>query len=411
MRVKMTAIDTEEKFGSTRSQPQGSTISRRDFLLLLSYSGIAVILGSCLPKAISTPPSAPTSLVKASPKLSSLNATEQVTYARLPRWRGFNLLQKFSGDIPYWNKPYDESDLDFIAEWGFDFVRLPMDYHIWTVSPNQYREQPLKEIDQVIEWAQLRGIHVNLCLHRAPGYCVNPPKEPLNLWSDGAKGEEARQLLAEQWLMFAERYRNVYSGNLSFNLVNEPPNISGELYARSLSPAINAIRQADPNRLVIADGTNYGTQPVYELVPLKIAQSTRGYAPFLITHYRASWVQGSDQWPIPTWPLQSHGKEVSFFNREMLWVKHIEPWKVFSEEKGVGIHVGEWGAHNQTPHEVVLNWMEDCLENWKLAGMGWSLWNLRGSFGPLDSDRADVVYENYKGHKLDRKMLELLKRF
>jgi endoglucanase len=36
------------------------------------------------------------------------------------------------------------------------------------------------------------------------------------------------------------------------------------------------------------------------------------------------------------------------------------------------------------------------------------MWNLRGGFGVLDSDRADVKYEDFRGHKLDRKMLELL---
>lgn len=76
---------------------------------------------------------------------------------------------------------------------------------------------------------------------------------------------------------------------------------------------------------------------------------------------------------------------------------------------GVGVLVGEWGAHDRTPHHVVLGWMKDCLENWKRANMGWALWNLRGSFGILDSERADVAYEAYKGHTLDRKMLELLK--
>jgi endoglucanase len=29
----------------------------------------------------------------------------------------------------------------------------------------------------------------------------------------------------------------------------------------------------------------------------------------------------------------------------------------------------------------------------------------------LDSGRTDVQYENYKGHKLDRKMLELIKEY
>jgi endoglucanase len=74
------------------------------------------------------------------------------------------------------------------------------------------------------------------------------------------------------------------------------------------------------------------------------------------------------------------------------------------------VHVGEWGAYSYTPHTVVLAWMSDCLRNWQQAGMGWALWNLRGGFGLLDSDRADVLYEPYRGHRLDRKMLELLRQ-
>ena len=73
--------------------------------------------------------------------------------------------------------------------------------------------------------------------------------------------------------------------------------------------------------------------------------------------------------------------------------------------------VGEFGAYNKTPHDVVLAWLEDCLANWKEANMGWAMWNFRGSFGVLDSDRKDVQYEDFHGHKLDRKMLELLQKY
>ena len=43
------------------------------------------------------------------------------------------------------------------------------------------------------------------------------------------------------------------------------------------------------------------------------------------------------------------------------------------------------------------------------AGWGWAMWNLRGSFGPVDSGRDDVAYEEWHGHKLDRAMLDLLR--
>jgi endoglucanase len=52
--------------------------------------------------------------------------------------------------------------------------------------------------------------------------------------------------------------------------------------------------------------------------------------------------------------------------------------------------------------------MRDLLSLWKEAGWGWALWNVYGSFGLVDSGRADVRYEDWRGHKLDREMLELL---
>ena len=96
--------------------------------------------------------------------------------------------------------------------------------------------------------------------------------------------------------------------------------------------------------------------------------------------------------------------------RETLRTQLVEPWQKLAAQ-GVGVHVGEWGVYNQTPHSVALAWMRDCLANWQAAGWGWALWNLRGSFGILDSNPADVPYEEFHGHKLDRWMLELLREF
>lgn len=69
------------------------------------------------------------------------------------------------------------------------------------------------------------------------------------------------------------------------------------------------------------------------------------------------------------------------------------------------------GCNNKLPHAVALAWMEHCLKLWKSKNLGWALWNLRGRFGIMDSGRADVAYEDFHGHKLDRGMLELLRRY
>ena len=55
--------------------------------------------------------------------------------------------------------------------------------------------------------------------------------------------------------------------------------------------------------------------------------------------------------------------------------------------------------------------MRELMGQWKNAGWGWAMWNFRGGFGILDSERPDVKYEDFKGHKLDRKMLEVIKEF
>lgn len=327
-----------------------------------------------------------------------------VSHANLPRWRGFNLLEKFTLAK---NSPYREADFDLMVEWGFDFARLPTDYRCWTESPGKYKEAVLKGIDQAIEWGRARSIHVNLCLHRAPGYCINPPKEELDLWADGTSGEEARRQFAAQWGMFAQRYRGIPTTQLSFDLVNEPTGITTAPYVRAVTAAVNAIRTQNPERLIIADGLRTGNEPVPELASLRVAQSTRGYAPSRISHYKASWVKGSDAWPVPAWPLTTADNQV--WDKARLKREQIDPWKAL-QKQGVGVHVGEWGAYNRTPHGVALAWMRDQLSLWKEAGWGWALWNLRGSFGPLDSDRTDIAYENYKGHKLDRQMLELIRQ-
>jgi hypothetical protein len=96
--------------------------------------------------------------------------------------------------------------------------------------------------------------------------------------------------------------------------------------------------------------------------------------------------------------------------RQWLWDQNIKPWQE-TEARGIGVMVGEWGAFNQTPHDVFLRWAEDSLANWKQAGWGWAMWNFRGSFGVLDSERSDAVYEELDGHKVDRKLLELLQRY
>lgn len=468
--------------------------------------------------------------------------------ADLSRWHGFNLLEKFKASS---QSRYVEDDFRWIRELGFNFVRLPIDYRCYAVGPlsTDFREDVLREIDEAVEFGRRHGVHVCLNLHRAPGFCINPPEEPTSLWTDAA----TLAAFVAHWEMWARRYKGRPSSEVSFNLLNEPTRCSREDYVRVHRRAIEAIHAIDPDRLVIVDGYSVGHEPCPEFLSYSnVAQATRGYHPGTISHYRAGWVKGSDRWPVPTWPrvavngylygpvkpdlrsplvlegqfpagtevalwldracgrltvaFDADGQEVARMEihpaadtnawireankpnyaihrtrtpmplrailpagaqrvaarvaagdwltfRELsirlpggeehragadsVWGATQRIWRVAADgrllppsdvspdaelrdrlrpwieiaARGEEVFVGEFGCYNKTPHDVALAWMESWLRLWKEAGIGRALWNFRGSFGILDSGRKDVDYEDWRGHKLDRKMLTLLQTY
>jgi hypothetical protein len=127
----------------------------------------------------------------------------------------------------------------------------------------------------------------------------------------------------------------------------------------------------------------------------------------LVSHYQAPWV-GKDpsQAPVPVWPGTIDGK---VFGRQQL-EDFYKPW-IDLKDKGTGVHCGECGCWKKTPHTVFLSWFGDVVDILTKNGIGYALWNFRGDFGILDSGRADVEYKDWYGHKLDSKLLNLLKKY
>ena len=332
----------------------------------------------------------------------------------LPKWRGFNLLDLFTihsdGD-------FKEDDFRWMAEWGFNFARIPACYTLWTEPVSDPRdlthlsEAGLAKVDRVIRLGEQYGIHVCFNFHRGPGFSVNPERqEPFDLWKDSA----ALEAFNYHWQAFARRYQGISSEKLSFNLINEPikPSPDGMTRAdheRVMRSAVQAVRAVDPDRLIILDGVSWGNETLPELADLagqNVAQSCRAYVPMNISHYQANWVD-SQGWPEPSYP--------GVLNDGLRWDRarleaHYAPW-IALKNAGVGVHCGEGGAFAYTPHKVVLRWLEDVLDILTSSGIGYALWNFRGAFGILDSGRKDVQYEDWRGHKLDREMLGLLQKY
>lgn len=372
---------------------------------------------------------------------SLIAATDANAQNSLPRWRGFNLLDFFSPDPAHSRQRTTEDHLRWMADWGFDFVRLPMAYPYYLdidrskpITPEDVRRidsRRVDEIDRLVALAHKQGLHVSLNLHRAPGYCVNAGfDEPYNLWRDQAALDD----FCFHWSMWATRYRAISPERISFDLVNEPSmredmndqhsrrsSVPGDVYRRVAQAAATAIRAANPARVVIADGNDTGAKVIPEIADLNIAQSCRGYHPGIISHYKAPWAfKDTDNLPEPRWPGIVEYRDVDpvtgkttvrsqKLGREML-EEFYGPW-IELKNRGVGVHCGECGCWNMTPHRVFLAWFEDVLDILTAQGIGYALWEFDGSFGILNSGRADITYEDWHGQKLDRRLLELLQKY
>jgi endoglucanase len=360
----------------------------------------------------------------------SVSASEQKAAGAkgnsLPRWRGFNLTDFNSPEPSSGRRGTTDEDLKWMVDWGFNFIRLPMAYPRYVnfdrsrhITPDEVCQINGEEVDRIeafVRHAQDLGLHVSLNLHRAPGYCINAGfYEPYDLW----KSKEAQEAFNFHWGMWGKRFKTASASKISFDLLNEPSMrsdmndqhskstaIPGDLYRAVAKGATDAIRTSNPRHLVIADGNSVGNQVTPELSDLNIAQSCRGYFPGYISHYKAPWANNDpERCPTPVWPGTINGEQ---FGKSRL-EKYYQPW-IELARSGTGVHCGECGCWNKTPHDVFLAWFQDVLDILTTHGIGYALWNFRGDFGILDSRRNDVAYQDWHGHKLDGKLLDVLKK-
>jgi endoglucanase len=321
---------------------------------------------------------------------------------------GFNFQWMFSWNPDRRPELADEKALDFLARFGFNFVRIPTDYRFWTHHSDYFRldEFVFNYIDKYLDACRSRDIHLSLNLHRAPGYCINRNDlEKHNLWLDGL----AQDAFVFLWETFARRYTDVPGTSLSFDLINEPPN-PGEYgmtranHSAIIRRTVSAIRAIDADREIVIDGLDGGGRAMPELADLKVTHSGRGYQPLTISHHQAGWWSDHVKAPAPTYPgLRWQGRT---WNRTALRDSY-KPWRKL-QQHGPRIHIGEFGCFNRTPNDIATRWLADLLSIFKEFDWGYAMWNFQGPFGIIDHGRLGANMENVAGYNVDRLLLDLM---
>jgi len=200
-------------------------------------------------------------------------ALPPATPEKLPRWRGFNLLEKFSLGR---GQPFVEDDFRLIAQLGIQLrpsVETTACGSKTAIGSGSTRQRSRRSTRPSMGGKY--GIHVWINSNRAPGYTVAQAAGEDELWCD----PDTQRVCAKHWAMFARRYKGIPSERLGFNLMNEPAAIEPEVYVAGgpqagrgdpggRSPAVDHLR-----RPRVGPAPAGGTQAAAD------AQATRGYAP------------------------------------------------------------------------------------------------------------------------------------
>lgn len=274
---------------------------------------------------------------------------------------------------------FTRNDVKLLAEMGFNSIRLPLHYNLFTLPIEQepvkgqqtWINDGFKMVDDVLEWCKEFHIYLILDMHATPGgqgydsaisdYDFNNP----SLWSSVANQDKLLAL----WVKLAERYKNEpWIGG--YDLINEPnwafkdSNKNGcdestntplwDLYKR----LITAVRAVDPNHMMILEGNcwcnNFNGLP-----------SVRTWDTNLCLEFHKYWTvndMGSIQFIIN-----------------------------LRNSKNLPIWCGESGENSN-------KWYTDAIRLFEQNGIGWSWWTWKkmGSVTGICTVKAPAGYDALK---------------
>lgn len=174
------------------------------------------------------------------------------------------LIEKLCGAeyaASFWERYYSsyitEADIRLASQNGFNSVRLPF-------NARHLREPGyLRRIDDCIRWCGKHGVYAILDMHAAPGgqtgQNIDDSERDL---PELFMRQEHRDELCALWTMLSDRYRGE-AAVAGFDLLNEPLIRKDAEYNGLLVPLYmrltEAVRRADPERIVIWEGAHWAT--------------------------------------------------------------------------------------------------------------------------------------------------------
>ena len=239
-----------------------------------------------------------------------------------------------------------EADIDSLKAWGFNSVRLPMHYNLFTLpiedepvaGQQTWLTKGFELTDSLISWCAARQMYVILDLHAAPGgqgydeaISDYDPTKP-SLWESQANKDKMVAL----WKRLAERYKNE-EWVAGYDLLNEPNwNLPGNAALRSLYEVVmDSIRSVDTDHIIFIEGNWF-------------ANDFTGLTP--------PWDPNMVYSPHKYWSVNDQAS--------IQWVLNMR------DQYNVPLYLGETGENSNV-------WFRDAVKLYEDNNMGWAWWPMK----------------------------------
>lgn len=302
-----------------------------------------------------------------------------------------------------------EEDIQTIASWGMDHIRVPVDYPVLEddENPGVYKESGWAYLDSSIEWAKKCGLNVVIDVHMAPGFSFSTPDKNTLFTAP-----DMQERFVNLWRAIASRYGRE-GDNIMYELLNEIVEPDSTRWNPLAQRLIGAVREADNKHFIVVGGIRYNAVTALAEMPIfddpKIVYNFHMYEPHCFTHQFARWSKASMEFgrrlDYPTDDMSGYNDYArlpssrmasDFFSAYARMDKgfirgFLQPAVDFIEKHDKPMYCGEYGVIDAAHMAGREAWSEDVSDFLLEWGIGRAVWSYKGmNFTLIDENRRPV---------------------
>lgn len=276
-----------------------------------------------------------------------------------------------------------EPDIEKIASWGVDHVRIPIDYNVIENEDGTYKEEGFARIDKALELCKKYHLNTVLDLHKTAGFSFDFGEK-----EDGFfESEKLQERFYGIWEQFARRY-GTCSDRVAFELLNEVTEQSYiDVWNRVSNECIKRIRAYAPDTLILVgsywNNCASAVKDLAEPYDDKVVYNFHCYEPLKFTHQGATWTDKID--PEERISYEESGIVPEFF--EEFFQSALEKAK----NSNTVLYCGEYGVIDRVSPEDTLKWFKAINSVFEKYGISRCAWSYKEMDFGLNDKRLDGI--------------------